>query len=154
MNRFRVSHSLPKFSAMLLLALLACVGVARAESTAGTPQTSETSAAIQQVIVAQIDAFKRDDAEAAFDIAAPSIQQQFVTPGNFINMVRIGYPAVFRAQKLFFLKIVEQRGEFRQSVLIAGPDGELVQGVYSLVQLNGDWRITGCVLVKRSGDET
>ena len=47
-------------------------------------------AAGQTVIRFQEEAFARDDAEAAYNFAAPSIQSVFRTPETFMHMVRSG----------------------------------------------------------------
>jgi len=56
--------------------------------------TADDQAAIRGVVTRQIEAFKRDDGEAAFAFASPHIQEQFGDPGRFLDVVRRAYPAV------------------------------------------------------------
>ena len=62
------------------------------------------AAAVREVIEAQLDAFKRDDAQRAFSFAAPGIRQMFGTAENFMQMVRSSYAVVYRPQAVKFEK--------------------------------------------------
>lgn len=104
--------------------------------------------AIQKVIQSQIEAFRRDDAEAAFALASPAIQARFGTAANFLGMVRNGYQAVYRPRQYRFLDITPANGEFVQKVLVTGPDGQAVMAIYPMIKLkDGSWRTDGCALV-------
>src|SRR4030095_7699853 len=73
------------------LALIAGLRVGAEATAAADEEPSEADwASIQAVISSQLDAFKRDDADAAFSFASPAIQKQFHTPGEFMHMVRTG----------------------------------------------------------------
>lgn len=61
-----------------------------------SPAQTAGDDAIRDTIQSQIDAFRRDDFDAAFEFASPSIRQMFRTPENFGAMVRNGYPMVWR----------------------------------------------------------
>ena len=50
-------------------------------------------AAIRDIIQSQVDAFRRDDGDAAFGYASPSIRGMFGSSEIFMDMVRQGYPA-------------------------------------------------------------
>lgn len=108
--------------------------------------------AIRQVITDQIAAFGRDDAEGAFGFATRNLQRQFGTAGSFIDMVRSGYSAVYRAQRIDFLPLEEREGQLIQPALVVGPDGTLVEAFYFMEQdAAGQWRISGCLLAKPPG---
>ena len=62
--------------------------------------------AIQSIIQSQVDAFRRDDGEAAFGYATPEIQRMFGTSEIFIDMVRQGYQPVYRPRVFDFAEIV------------------------------------------------
>jgi hypothetical protein len=110
--------------------------------------------AITKVIGAQLDAFKRDDAAAAFAIASPEIQAMFGTPEKFLNMVAVSYAPVYRSQETTFLDLLEQDGTLIQRVLFTGSGGGQVLALYTMShQADGTWRIGGCVLVQASGEE-
>ena len=109
-------------------------------------------AGIIDVIGAQLDAFRRDDARAAFSHASPTIQAMFGTPENFLRMVEQSYRPVYRPKAVTFLDLTERDGRLAQRVLFTGPDGRQVTALYMMVrQPGGRWRIDGCVLVRPLG---
>lgn len=109
---------------------------------------------ITEVIGAQLDAFKRDDAVAAFAIASPEIQAMFGSPEIFLRMVAASYAPVYRPQATTFLDLLEKDGMLVQRVLFTGPTGAQVLALYTMLrQTDGTWRIGGCVLVQATGEE-
>jgi ketosteroid isomerase-like protein len=61
------------------------LALALAALTASAQPVSDADArAVREVIEAQLDAFKRDDAPRAFSYAAPGIRATFGTPENFM----------------------------------------------------------------------
>ena len=126
---------------LALLLVLAMPALAQAQ----TGDADRT--AIVGVIQKQLDAFQGDRATEAFGYASPSIQQMFGTPDNFINMVRRGYPAVYRPRSVDFRELVTTEGRTVQKVLFVGPDGVPVVADYFMQQEpDGSWRIDGCRL--------
>ncbi len=120
-------------------------------------QTATVSAAdearIRAVVADQLAAFQRDDANAAFAFASPSIPQMFQTPGNFMQMVKTGYAPVYRPRKVEFRDLVDAEGIPVQRVYLVGPDGVPVIALYPMErQADGDWRIDGCTLVRADDD--
>lgn len=109
--------------------------------------------AARSAIERQLDAFRRDDAAAAYDLASPSIQGMFPTKDIFLEMVRRGYPPVYRPRSFEFGPARDEGGLVEQSVRIQDGDGVDWDAVYSLErQPDGTWRISGCRLVKRPGE--
>ena len=74
----------------------------RADTPTRSPSLAAHDTAIREVILQQIDAFGRGDDAAAFALAAPDIQAQFVGPEVFIAMVKAHYRPVYTAHKLAF----------------------------------------------------
>ncbi len=104
-------------------------------------------AAIRQIIQGQVDAFRRDDGDAAFGYASPTIQGMFGQPDVFMDMVRQGYQPVYRPRVFDFREIVDMHGQPAQKVHVVGPDGRPVTAIYPMTQLpDGSWRIDGCYL--------
>lgn len=129
----------------LLLFLCALAGPASAQADL----SAADRASIQAVITRQIDAFRRDDAEAAFSFASPSIQDQFGTPGRFLDMVRRAYPAVHRPRMVEFTGLRLSDGAVVQQVELIGPDGASELALYTMERdPAGTWRISGCTLVE------
>jgi hypothetical protein len=107
------------------------------------------SAAIQSTIQGQLEAFKRDDAGAAYGFAAPSIQRMFPTQDIFLQMVRQGYLPVYRPQAYRFDRLREVGGSLAQEVRITDSEGTQWLALYTMEkQPDGSWKISGCTLVK------
>ena len=105
--------------------------------------------AIRAVIESQLAAFRRDDGAAAFAFASPTIQQMFLNPDVFMEMVRTGYRPVYRPREVEFRELVTEGGEPVQRVFLVGPDGAPAMALYFMQrQPDGTWRINGCILVK------
>lgn len=103
--------------------------------------------AIRDIIQSQVEAFRRDDGEAAFGYASPDIRHMFGTSDVFMDMVRQGYQPVYRPRVFDFREIVSLHGQVTQKVHVVGPDGRPVTAFYPMTQLpDGTWRINGCYL--------
>jgi hypothetical protein len=104
---------------------------------------------IQDVIRNQLEAFGRDDAAAAYGFAAPGIRRMFPNSEVFIDMVRRGYPPVYRPKDWAFGEVKDGPLGPVQSVKIIDADGVQWLAVYTIEkQEDGSWRISGCSLVK------
>ena len=107
---------------------------------------------VQLVVRAQLDAFASDDAERAFALAAPSIQQMFGTPDQFMQMVRTGYAVVYRPASVTFLTPKPADKVIVQPVHMTDGRGGSWLAMYRVQkQKDKSWRIAGCVLVANSG---
>jgi hypothetical protein len=128
----------------LLLAVAAPIeGPASAQSSL----SADDQTAIRDVIQSQVDAFRRDDGEAAFALASPTIRRMFGTAEVFMDMVRQGYQPVYRPRRFEFDAIVTIGEQPAQTVDVVGPDGRAVIAVYPMTRLpDGTWRIDGCFL--------
>lgn len=130
---------------LVLAAMLAWGGAARAVDI---DLSTGDRTAIQGTIRGQMEAFERDDAAAAFALAAPAIQEMFGTPERFLAMVRNGYAAVYRPREVEFRDLVTVEDIVVQQVLVVGPDGRPQIALYTMErQPDGLWRIGGCTLV-------
>jgi hypothetical protein len=103
--------------------------------------------AIRSLIEDQIAAFRRHDADAAWQYVAPGLQERFVTPENFLEMVRTGYGPVYSPRSYRFGEIVLTPEGLGQWLDVVGPAGERVGALYLLErQPDGSWRSSGCLL--------
>ena len=129
-----------------LLALLGVlVGLASGAQAQDVSDADRT--AIRDIIQSQVDAFRRDDGDAAFGLASPSIRGMFGSSDIFMDMVRQGYQPVYRPRAFDFGEIVTLDGQVTQKVHVVGPDGSPVTAFYPMTQLpDGTWRINGCYL--------
>ena len=129
---------------LVVLFVLVSAAVARAEDIAPADR-----AAIARVIQDQIAAFRVDDAARAFGFASPGIQAKFGTPEQFLEMVRMGYFPVYRAEDVTFGDIAIEHGAPVQAVQIHDAKGEGVLALYFMErQPDGSWKINGCLLTK------
>jgi hypothetical protein len=112
-------------------------------------RSQDAAAAIRGVISDQIAAFRADDFETAFGFASPAIRRMFGAPDRFGEMVRRGYPMVWRPADVRFSGLAEQGGRTVQSVLITDQSGALFVVDYEMVAYDGRWVING-VWVRRA----
>jgi hypothetical protein len=126
---------MPRFITAVVITLLLAV-----------PATANEK--IESVISAQIDAFLADDVERAFTYASPTIRRMFGTPERFGEMVRNGYPMVWRPEEVEFLSVEQRARGLSQTVMIRDGAGALHILEYQMVQQEGRWLINGVRLRK------
>ena len=117
-------------------------------ATTGVVQANDD---VKAVISSQIDAFLQDDFVTAFEFASPMIQGMFRSPERFGNMVRNGYPMVWRPSDVEFLSTEERGGATIQNVRILDADGRLYLLEYEMIETDAGWLING-VRVQEAGD--
>lgn len=128
---------------LLLLALLP------APAFASNGLSSADMQEIRAVIHRQIDAFRRDDAQGAFALVSPGLQQAFGSPERFLDTVRMAYRAVYRPARVSFLEPVFMGSEVVQPVQVTDGSGTLWVAYYAMQrQPDGAWRTNGCHLVQ------
>ncbi len=147
MNRIR--RAVVRFAIVLPLAMSAAKAV-RAE-----PVSDEDRKAVRVVVEAQLAAFQADDAKRAFSYAAPAIRDMFGSADRFMEMVRAGYPVVYRPVATIFLAPVRVQGQLVQGVQLTDTEGALWLAVYRLDrQADKSWRISGCDVQRSTGKLT
>ena len=134
------------------LALFLLVPAALAAHAEQAPAAADR-AAIETVIRAQLDAFRRDDAAAAFSYAAPAIRTMFGDPATFLAMVSRSYQPVYRPRVVEFRELLSAEGRPVQKVFVIGPDGAPWIALYVMARApGGDWLIDGCFLTKAADE--
>jgi hypothetical protein len=79
----------------------------------------------------------------------------FGTPDRFMEMVRTGYPVVYRPASVVFLDPQSVEGQLLQGVHLTDASGVLWLAVYRLErQPDNSWRIAGCDVQPSSGKMT
>jgi hypothetical protein len=122
---------------------------AAAQALPDTRVTSADVAEIRGVINRQMDAFRRDDAQGAFALVSPNVQQTFRTPEKFLDVVRMAYRAVYRPATVAFLELVLLGEEVVQQVQVTDRAGLVWVAYYAMQrQRDGSWRMNGCHLVQ------
>ena len=121
-----------------------CVAVASAEDLTATSSRA--------IVERQFDAFERDDGEAAYALAAPTIKQMFDDADHFMAMVRDHYAPVYRHRSAEFGAFKEEGDEASLEATLVDDDNVVWTALYSFRRVsNGDWLISGCVLAKAEG---
>lgn len=98
---------------------------------------------IRGVISGQIEAFEADDFALAFGFASPTIRRIFRTPENFGQMVRNGFPMVWRPSDVRFGTQVERGGKTYQPVFLRDQKGVGYVALYEMVKIGNEWQING-----------
>jgi hypothetical protein len=126
--------------AVVLTAAL-CVATASAEEL--------TAARSRAIVERQFEAFARNDAEAAYALADPTIKEKFVDADHFMAMVRDSYAPVYRHRSVEFGDFVELGDEASLKATLVDNDNVVWIALYSFRrEENGDWLISGCILVR------
>ncbi len=108
-------------------------------------QPDPDAEAAGRVVLQQLEAFRRDDFDAAFGFASEEIHQLFDV-ARFEAMVRGGYPEIARSASAFIDHATRgPAGRLYLLVRVRGANGQSIEAVYEMVRENGQWRINGVV---------
>jgi hypothetical protein len=129
----------------------ALLAILIAASLAAPASAQSESDAIRGVISEQIAAFLADDFATAFTFASPGIRRMFGSPDRFAEMVRDGYPMVWRPADVRFAALDERDGRTSQSVLVTDRSGALFVLDYEMIKTETGWQINGVRLRGPSG---
>lgn len=142
-------HGAP-MRAILLAALLLAFATPLAPPAHALEKADQ--GAIRGAIERQLEAFRRDDAAAAYAEAAPGIQRLFPSDETFMRMVREGYAPVHRPRSFQFAEGGESPAGPTQAVRVRDADGVDWIALYTLErQPDGTWKISGCTLTREGG---
>ena len=103
---------------------------------------------ITQVITDQIAAFQADDFDTAFTYASPNIKRLFGSPERFGQMVREGYPMVYRPAEVTMLESRAMGERVQQRVMIRDAAGRLHMLSYHMIDTGDGWQINGVQLLR------
>ena len=117
-------------------------------AAAPTARAEDPAEAIRRVISDQIAAFGADDFETAFSFASPGIRAMFGTSARFGQMVREGYPMVWRPGEVRFSGLEESDGRTLQRVLVTDEAGAFYVLEYEMQPGEQGWRIDGVRLLQ------
>ena len=133
------------------LVLSAAFAVFLTFNLAFAQETLPSEPGIEDTIQSQIDAFLQDDFATAFSFASPNIQGMFGNSENFGQMVRRGYPMVWRPEELRFLELRDIDGRLWQKVMVRDQSGSLHVLDYQMISVDGQWQINGVQLLHAPG---
>lgn len=112
------------------------------------PAQDAAGGAIADVISRQLQAFETDDFATAFGFASPMIREMFRTPEIFGQMVRQGYPMVYRPGDVRFLDLRDEGGSKWQSVMIRDAEGRVHMLEYEMIETPDGWQIDGVRFIR------
>lgn len=124
--------------------LFGALGAAEADETPAAPD----EAGIQAVITQQLDALSKEDGAVAESFAAPGIQEKFPSPDGFMGMVKNSYSALIRPRSTHFESLTQTGLGLVQKMTLVDGAGTLWTVAYTMVQVDGQWRISGCFILK------
>jgi hypothetical protein len=127
------------------------LAVAGAMLTVGTVRPSgldETSGhRIRDMVVRQIEAFRRNDAAAAFSFAAESVRRLFAGPEAFLAVVASRYAAIYRPSSIEFAKLKMTPLGLTQGLRVVADDGSRWIALMIIeTDRSGAYKIAGCHL--------
>jgi hypothetical protein len=120
--------------------------------TAAAHAQSDEKAASDPVL-RQLDAFRRNDYDAAYGFASAEIRRLFDRPA-FERMVRGGYPEIADSVRAHVASAkTEPDGHIYLLVKVRGANGRQIEAVYDMVLEAGTWRINGVVARPDPGED-
>lgn len=132
---------------------LACVSVVLAvlcshPARADDAPSPADAAAIHDVISKQLDAFNAGDGATAESFASPGIRDKFPSPDAFMSMVKNAYGALIKPRSTHFDDITQTPLGVVQKVTFVASDGQVWTAAYTMQLVDGQWRISGCFMLK------
>ncbi|MDA1284079.1 MAG: DUF4864 domain-containing protein [Proteobacteria bacterium] len=100
----------------------------------------------KKIIFQQLEAFKINDAPKAYSFAAPFIKIRFEDPESFMSMVKDNYEPISNAKDFYFLKSKIYNADIYHQLQIISQSNQSYLATYSLVFIEDEWKISGCVL--------
>lgn len=133
---------------LILSVSLALAVAALAAPSAASAQATSPDDPVTQVITDQLSAFQADDFETAFTYASPAIRGLFGSAERFGQMVRDGYPMVYRPAEVTMLDQTEVAGRTVQRVLIRDAAGRVHLLAYTMLRTTDGWQIDGVQILR------
>jgi len=115
------------------------------------PAAADTKDEVTAVIQSQIEAFLADDFATAFTFASPGIKGMFGSSDRFGQMVREGYPMVWRPAEVRYLDLRTEGGYPAQRVLITDENGASHLLEYRMLPAGDGWQIGGVRILEAAG---
>lgn len=129
---------------LLVASLFATLSVIPARAEEATPSVDARA-----LISRQFDAFAHDDAAGAYALAAPGLKTIFADADVFLDMVRRRYAPVYRHRSVDFGDAQLDGGVLAITATLVDGDNQVWTALYKLErQPDGQWLISGCMLIK------
>lgn len=116
-------------------------------------QPTPDGAAAAASVLLQLDAFRRNDYDAAYAFASTEIRRLF-DRAAFERMVKTGYPEIADSASARVASTrMSAAGIVHLVVRIRGVNGQHIEAVYEVVRESGTWRINSVVARPDPGEE-
>lgn len=112
------------------------------------PSRADEAGDIRKVIAGQIAAFGSGDLQTAYSFASPDIQRIFPSPGIFGDMVRLGYPMIWRPGGVVYFGLRDEDGRKVQRMGFRDSAGDMHLFDYEMMPGPSGWRIDGVLPVR------
>jgi hypothetical protein len=136
----------------ILLSLV--LGAVLSPGTLRAQSDTEVLRAAAEPAMSQLDAFRRDDFDAAYGFASREIRELFDREA-FERMVRTGYPEIARSVSA---AVAASRhapdGHVHLHVRIQGANGRRIEALYDMVREPDGWRVNGVMIRPAPGPTT
>lgn len=112
------------------------------------PADPGSQAAIQTVITRQLEAFAAGDGSTAESFASPGIRERFPDPAAFLGMVQQAYGALVSPKSTRFGELSQTPLGLVQKLTVVDAKGGVWTAAYTMTLVDGQWRISGCYMLK------
>jgi hypothetical protein len=129
------------------------LSAAPASDEASGPYDAATKSELQALITKQLDAFSREDASAAESYATPQFRDKYPDPASFFAMVKEHYAPLMKPRSTHFEDISDSPHGPLQKMTVVAADGTVWTAVYIFQRISGEWRISGCGLMKQDSQD-
>ncbi len=132
-------------SRSVVLGSAVALAVFLAVSIAGAQTDDAAIRAATDLVMRQLEAFRRDDFEAAYALASREIRKIFDRAG-FERMVRSGYPEIAQSVAAD-VEASRQTGDGQVylRLRIRGANGRSIEAVYEMVREGREWKVNGVI---------
>lgn len=111
--------------------------------------TTADAIAIHDVVQAQLEAFAKDDAVAAFELATLEKRVLIGSPDNFMRLIRELYEPIYRHKMLIYSRPEVVHGNAVQLVRVTDRQSKVWVAIFWMQQDdNLQWKIDGCHLLE------
>ena len=138
--------------AALLPALASTPSAAAPSGETGTFDAT-TQGELQGIITKQLSALGRDDAKEAESFASPQLRERYPDPLGFLAMVKENYAPLLKPRSTHFDEISDSPHGPVQKMTLVADDGTVWTVVYAFERVGGEWRISGCGLMKQESQD-
>ena len=133
-----------------VMKMVGAAAVAMALWIGGASAEDLTAASSRAIVERQFDAFARDDASAAYALAAPTIKDMFSDADHFMAMVRDHYAPVYRHRSAEFGAFKESsEDEASLEATLVDQDNVVWTSLYTFRR--AEWRLVDFGLRPREG---